>query len=262
MTRIFGLIIGIGLCLQSASGALLVSHRFQTASGSNTVTTTAATYDGSLSSSEVTVTNFSNVNFSQPLAGGNGINGSAQPTATGNTDRYWQTSNNVNTTFQNLRYNEYIVTNPGAGKNIKIDSISLSAWRGNADTNGLGRVSIQYSLDGGMNWNRWVTATNNTVNTFAADSAITVANQADKPAQSSLSLTTPVRLTAQQSLRIRFIYDRVAQTGTGATAISQFRLDDIQLFGSTRDVVPEPLSMATFGLVGAGLALVRRRKQS
>lgn len=256
MTRIFGLIIGIGLCLQSASGALLVSHRFQTTSGSNTVTTTAATYDGILSSSEVTVSNFTNVS-----SGGNGISGSAAPGTAGNIDRYWQTGSNVNATFQTTKYNEYIVTNPGAGKDINISSISLSAWRGNADTNGVGRVSIQYSLDGGTNWNRWVTATNNNVNTFAADSAITVANQAAKPAQLSLSLSTPVTLTSQQSMKIRFIYDRVAQTGTGSV-IAQFRLDDIQLFGGAQDIVPEPLSMATFGLVGAGLALVRRRKQS
>lgn len=263
MTRIFGLIVGIAMCLQSASGALLLSYRFE-APGTppNTVGTTAARYDGILTNSEINGSAFTNVNISSPSANGNGIisgsspAGNVQPTSSGNTDRYWQTAGNINTTFQNLRYNEFIVTNPTSAKIITVESISLSAWRGNALTSGTGRVSIQYSVNGGMNWNRWVTTTNNTVSSYAADSAIAVANQAAKPAQSSLSLTTPVTLLAQQSIRIRFIYDRAG------TTINQFRLDDIQLFGTAVTAVPEPLSIATFGLVGAGLALVRRRKQS
>jgi len=269
MTKIFGLLVCFALCLQSASGALLVSYRFQApGTGTNTNTNLGATYDGVLSSSEIVATTFTNTNNNTTL--GFGIAGSVQPTAVGNTDRYWQTAAGVNATFQTNKFNEFTITNPGLIYSMTVDSIALSAWRGNAGTGtgATGRVSIQYSLNNGTSWNRWVTTAGtggNDTSVFASNSSISVVNQqTPKPSQSSLNLTTPVTLFAGQSLKVRFIYDR--STNTGSNIISQFRLDDIQLNGSfVKDpppVVPEPLSIATFGLVGAGLALARRRKRS
>ncbi len=270
MTKIFGLVVCFALCLQSASGALLLSYRFQAPATSppgttNTITNLGATYDGVLSSSQIVATTFTNTGAA---GSSNGVTGSVQPTNGGNIDRYWQTSNGVNATFQTSRYNEFMITNPGLVYSMTVDSIALAAWRAaGTGTAATGRVSVQYSLNSGTSWNRWVTTVGtggNDTSTFASNSAISVANQLTEPAQSSLSLTTPVTLFAGQSMKIRFIYDRSTNTGSGI--INQFRLDDIQLSGSfVQDpppVVPEPLSIATFGLVGAGLALARRRKRS
>jgi hypothetical protein len=255
MTKIFGLVVCFALCLQSANGALLLSYRFQApGTGTNTVTNLGATYDGVLSSTQIVATTFSNIGAPGTV---NGLHGSVQPTSGGNIDRYWSTSNNVTATFQTNRYNEFTITNPGLVYSMTVDSIALAAWR-NAGTGtaATGRVSVQYSLNSGTG--------GNDTSTFASNSAISVSHQLTKPAQSSLSLTTPVTLLAGESMKIRFIYDR--STNTGTDIISRFRLDDIQLSGSfVQDpppVVPEPLSIATFGLVGAGLALARRRKRS
>lgn len=266
MTKIFGLVVCFALCLQSANGALLLSYRFQApGTGTNTVTNLGATYDGVLSSTQIVATTFSNIGAPGTV---NGLHGSVQPTSGGNIDRYWSTSNNVTATFQTNRYNEFTITNPGLVYSMTVDSIALAAWRNTGTgTAATGRVSVQYSLNSGTSWNRWVTTVGtggNDTSTFASNSAISVSNQLTEPAQSSLSLTTPVTLLAGQSMKIRFIYDR--STNTGTDIISRFRLDDIQLSGSfVQDpppVVPEPLSIATFGLVGAGLALARRRKRS
>jgi hypothetical protein len=56
--------------------------------------------------------------------------------------------------------------------------------------------------------------------------------------------------------KIRFVID-TALSGTGATAVS-FEMDYVRLNGGA---VPEPASMAIFGLMGAGLAVRRFRRK-
>jgi hypothetical protein len=63
-------------------------------------------------------------------------------------------------------------------------------------------------------------------------------------------------LSLAPGAKIRFVID-TALSGAGATAVS-FEMDYVRLNGGA---VPEPASMAIFGLMGAGLAVRRFRRK-
>jgi hypothetical protein len=63
-------------------------------------------------------------------------------------------------------------------------------------------------------------------------------------------------LSLAPGTKIKFVID-TALTGAGATAVS-FEMDYVKLNGAA---VPEPASMAFFGLMGAGLAVRRFRRK-
>jgi hypothetical protein len=59
-----------------------------------------------------------------------------------------------------------------------------------------------------------------------------------------------------ETLTVYFRFFKDASDNT--TTNRRLDLDDIKLNG---DIVPEPASMAVFGLVGLGVAVARRRKK-
>jgi hypothetical protein len=67
-------------------------------------------------------------------------------------------------------------------------------------------------------------------------------------------LATPISLAAGKVIDFRFYY---ASRGNA----TQADLDDIELFGDSQNV-PEPASLAIFGLLGTGVALRRMRRKS
>jgi hypothetical protein len=73
---------------------------------------------------------------------------------------------------------------------------------------------------------------------------------------STASFASGVTLDAGDSVTVYF---RFFKSGSDNNSNNrQLDLDDIALNG---DVVPEPASMAVFGLVGLGVAVARRRKK-
>lgn len=68
--------------------------------------------------------------------------------------------------------------------------------------------------------------------------------------------STPVSLAGGDVLRLTVTYTGTAGTTTASTVL---RLDDMQIFGSA---VPEPTSMAVFGLLGAGVIARRIRRKA
>lgn len=67
-------------------------------------------------------------------------------------------------------------------------------------------------------------------------------------------LNAPISLAAGKVIDFRFYYARQGNA-------TQADLDDIELFGDSQNV-PEPASLAIFGLLGTGVALRRMRRKS
>lgn len=227
MTRILGLVLGFLVCGQSASAALLVSYNF-TSSGSPTYNGT----QGGLDSGSSTASAFS--------ATGSAANGA--PGAVNNGS--WLTGNTVNATESSANFNRFTITNNNY-QSVTIDSLSANIWKSVATATGTANVKVSYSLNGGTSWVDFGT---DAVISNTASTALTTAE--------TLTLTSPVVVGRGKSIDFRFQWYR---TGSPANT-TRFRFDDLRVFGSVANV-PEPLSIATFGLVGAGLAVARRRKQ-
>lgn len=226
MTRILGLVLGFLVCGQSASAALLVSYNF-TSSGSPTYNGT----QGGLDSGSSTASAFS------ATGSGNGAPGAVNSGS-------WLTANTVSATVSSANFNRFSITNDNY-QAVTIDSLSANIWKSVSGATGTANVKVSYSLNGGTSWVDFGT---DAVISNTASSALTTAE--------TLTLTSPVVLTKGKSIDFRFQWYR---TGSPANT-TRFRFDDLRVFGSVANV-PEPLSIATFGLVGAGLAVARRRKQ-
>ena len=69
----------------------------------------------------------------------------------------------------------------------------------------------------------------------------------------TVTFATPISLTSANILRTTI---NAAGVGTSTTTVT---LDDVKFYGS---VVPEPASMAVFGLLGAGVAIRRLRRKA
>ena len=226
MTRILGLVLGFLVCGQSASAALLVSYNF-TSSGSPTYNGT----QGGLDSGSSTASAFS------ATGSGNGAPGAVSSGS-------WLTANTVTTAESTANFNRFSITNDNY-QSVTIDSLSANIWKSVAGATGTANVKVSYSLNGGTSWVEFGT---DAVISNTASSALTTAE--------TLTLTSPVVVGRGKSIDFRFQWYR---SGNPANT-TRFRFDDLRVFGSVANV-PEPLSIATFGLVGAGLAVARRRKQ-
>ena len=88
---------------------------------------------------------------------------------------------------------------------------------------------------------------------FVAGTSITGAISGPGPNNTyTVTFATPIALSPANILRATI---NAAGTGTTATVVA---LDNVRFFGT---VVPEPASMAVFGLLGAGVAVRRLRRK-
>jgi PEP-CTERM motif len=222
MVRIFGLLIALVASVQTANAALLASWNFNT----DTSGTVAAGIEGS-------ATNM--VNFGPTAAvnsvtyGNNGFR-----FATGN---HWRTSQfNVQGANNVLaaRGSSLSFTNLDECGPIKLSSLSFNA-KNQAGTAQRG-VRVSVSINGG------------------AEQAIGDYVRTSTAFSTSTGSLDGLVLRKDDTLQVffRFFKDEANVTQR------QLDIDDIEING---EVVPEPASLAVFGLVGAGVAFARRRKK-
>ena len=221
MVRIFGLLIALVASVQTANAALLASWNFNT-DASGSVTS-------GVNASATDMSNFG------PTASVGGIvygnNGSR------NAGNFWRTSLfNVQGADNVLaaRGSSLTFTNNDARNPIQLSSLSFNAKNQNGTAQRGVRVSV--SLNGGAEQ-----AIGDYVRTAATFSNST-------GSLDGLTLRQGDTLT----VFFRFFKDEANTTSR------QLDIDDIQING---EVVPEPASLAVFGLVGAGVAFARRRKK-
>ncbi len=230
MVRCFGLLLALVASVQSANAALLSTWNFAT----DTSGTVAAGIVG-------TAGNMSNTGPSTGTGTPSrtyGNNGARQVISGAGV---WRTS-----TFNNIgsssplaaRYSSLSFTNTATNGNVyKMTSLDLLA-RNAATTQGRS-VVVSYKVTGQANETALATF-DRTSTTFTAGST----------GFAGVDLFGGDTLTVY----FRFFKDS-ADNNTTNRAID---LDNITLSG---DVVPEPASMAVFGLVGLGVAVARRRKK-
>ena len=229
MVRCFGLLLALVASVQSANAALLATWDFATdASG-----TVAAGIVG-------TAGNMSNTGpFTATGTPGRtyGNNGSRQVISTAGV---WRTSdfNNVGSGSPlAARYSSLSFTNASTVNQVKMTSLDLLARNAVGST---GRsVVVSYNVTGSAGETSLATF-DRTSTTFTAGST----------GFSGVTLNSGDTLTVY----FRFFKDAADNTTTNR----RMDLDNITLSG---DVVPEPASMAVFGLVGLGVAVARRRKK-
>ena len=161
--------------------------------------------------------------------GSNGINGSIA-------SQRWATAANVSNTSATLgsaKYNAISFTNNGPSP-LLLDSMTLDMARiGGTGTNVI-RALVTSTVDAGPE---------EEIFTVTANTA-TLSTKGDT--------LGGVTLLAGQTVTYKFYYSR---SGTATGAI----FDNIQIYGN---VVPEPASMAIFGLMGAGVAVRRLRRKA
>ena len=230
MVRCFGLLLALVASVQSANAALLSTWDFAT-DASGTVAAGIVGTAGNMSNTGPT----SATGTPGRTYGNNGIR-----TAVGSA-QVWRTS-----TFNNVgsgsplaaRYSSLSFTNTATNGNVyNLTSLDLLA-RNVVGLNGRS-VVVSYSVTGQSG--ETVLATfNRTSTAFSSGSA----------GFAGVSLFGGDTLTVY----FRFFKD-VTDDNTTNRAVD---LDNITLSG---DVVPEPASMAVFGLVGLGVAVARRRKK-
>jgi len=223
MMRFFGLVLVVASMVQSADAALLSAWRFE---GSTASSTTAI--PGAFQTVGAFVTK-GNVG-----AGSHGIPGNLQ-TVSGN--GVWRTGANIvngTNAYSATKFNSFNYT----AKKADTDFTKLE-FRGKRNNGNTGTptvfVNVRYSIDGGPE------TTLGTLN-LTADS------------MTAYQLATPISLAAGKVIDFRFYY---ARQGNATVA----DLDDIELFGDSQNV-PEPASLAIFGLLGTGVALRRMRRKS
>lgn len=223
MMRFFGLVLVVASMVQSADAALLSAWRFE---GSTAGTTSAI--PGAFQTAGAFTTN-GNVG-----PGSHGIPGSLQ-TVSGN--GVWRTGANINngtTAYSATRFNSF--SYKAAKADTDITELKFSGKRNNGNT-GTPTVfaNVRYSIDGGSE------VTLGTLNLTATT-------------MTPFQLATPISLAAGKVIDFRFYYARQGNA-------TQADLDDIELFGDSQNV-PEPASLAIFGLLGTGVALRRMRRKS
>lgn len=222
MVRIFGLLIALVASVQTANAALLASWNFN-ANANGTVAT------------GVTATAGAMINFGQ-TANLNGVtygnNGFRFATA-----NHWRTSQfNVQGANNVLaaRGSSLTFTNLDQCGPIKLSSLSFRA-KNQAGTAQRG-VRVSVSINGG------------------AEQAVGDYVRTSTSFSTSTGSLAGLVLRKDDTLRVffRFFKDEANTTQR------QLDMDDIEING---EVVPEPASLAVFGLVGAGVAFARRRKK-
>lgn len=153
-----------------------------------------------------------------------------------NAGGFWRTSQFNNQTPANVlpgRYSSLTFTNESAVQVFQLGSVSFRA----KNQTGIAErgVKVTYSVNGGAEVDAG--SFTRTTTTFTTSTA---------------QLDAILRQNDTLKVFFRFFKNEANTTNR------QLDLDDIQIDG---DVVPEPASLAVFGLVGAGLAIARRRKK-
>jgi hypothetical protein len=221
MVRIFGLLIALVASVQTANAALLASWNFNT----DTSGTVASGVDA-------TATNM--VNFGQ----NNAVNGVAY----GNNGFRFATGNHWRTSQFNVQGANNVLANRYSSLTLKNDAdnpfhLSTLTFRAKNQAGTAQRgVRITVSKNGG------------------AEQSIGDFVRTSTSFSTSTGSLDGLILRKDDTLQVffRFFKDEANVTNR------QLDIDDIAING---EVVPEPASIAVFGLVGAGVAFARRRKK-
>ena len=230
MVRCFGLLLALVASVQSANAALLSTWDFATDASGTVASGIVGTAGAMSNTGPTTATGSPGRTY--------GNNGSRQLIGTAGV---WRTStfNNVGSGSPlSARYSSLSFTNTATNGNVyKMTSLELLA-RNAATTQGRS-VVVSYSVTG-----------------QAGETALATFDRTSTTFTSGSTGFSGVSLFGGETLTVYFrFFKAVSDDNTTNRALD---LDDIKLNG---DVVPEPASMAVFGLVGLGVAVARRRKK-
>ncbi|MEY2612128.1 MAG: hypothetical protein RL069_940 [Planctomycetota bacterium] len=229
MVRIFGLLLALVASVQSANAALLATWDFATdASGrvASGISGTAGAMSnaGPFTGTGSPVRTYGN-NGARQLISGAGV---------------WRTSdfNNIGSgSTLAARYSFLSFTNSSTVNLVKMTSLQLLA-RNAVGTTGRS-VVVSYKVTGA-----------------GSETALATFDRTSTTFSSGSTGFSGVTLNPGDTLTVYFRFFKDAADNT--TTNRRLDLDDIKLNG---DIVPEPASMAVFGLVGLGVAVARRRKK-
>ncbi len=227
MVRIFGLLLALVASVQSANAALLATWDFAT-DASGTVASGIVGTAGAMSNAGPFTGTGSPVRTY-------GNNGARQLISSAGV---WRTSD-----FNNIgsgsplaaRYSFLSFTNTSTVNTVKMTSLELLA-RNAVGTTGRS-VVVSYAKTG-------------------SETTLATFDRTSTTFTSGSTGFSGVKLSMGETLTVYFRFFKDAADNT--TTNRRLDLDDIKLNG---DIVPEPASMAVFGLVGLGVAVARRRKK-
>jgi hypothetical protein len=241
---LFSLVVFCGAGV--ADAALIVSYKFTGANGTSAYTPVSGDY-GSTGAVAPNPTNFSAVltasqwRNSVTTGTANGVQGSIS-------SNQWQTASTIVPSTDSARSNRLDIAPVsqalGSGT-ITIDSIKFDLARTSANSNKV-FLEIQFRPNSDASYVTVGTGESNTDTTSKSN---------------TINLATPIVFTkdSQQS-NFRFLWYR-GGTGTGG---GRALLDNLEFHGfyTAPAVVPEPASIAVFGLLGAGVAARRFRRKA
>jgi len=172
----------------------------------------------------------------------NGVSGAASHGLTGgvqvvDTEGRWRTGTNItNSTsaYSSTKFNSFSYTSARAETDFTELKFNARRTNGNFGTPTV-FANVRYSIDGGPEVSL---GTKNITET----------------SMSPFSFTNPIFLAAGSVIDFRVYW---ASQGNTTTA----ELDNLQLLGTSENV-PEPASIAVFGLLGAGVAFRRMRRNA
>jgi hypothetical protein len=229
MVKFFGFVLAMSSLVGSANAALLSSWTFDGGSqGGNAITgnVIAGEQGGNFSGNEVGYTGSS---ISTGATGANLVRTAifylqAADLATAKIDKF---------TFDALRGTSANPPLSTGVRNVKV-SVAAAVGTGTPDSNFVFGSNVS-GLNVAPDANQNLTATYNEYEGI---------------------FSAPVSLASNQILRLTVTYTGAAGTTSASTVT---RLDNMQIYGSA---VPEPASMAVFGLLGAGVAVRRLRRRA
>ena len=191
-------------------------------------------FEGNANGSSTTGTPGAFINNGDVGVGSHGIPGSVQVVGT---EGRWRTGTNItNSTsaYSSTKFNSFSYTSAKAETDFT--ELKFNARRTNGNT-GSPTVfaNVRYSIDGGPE----VSLGTKNITTLS---------------MSPFSFTNPIFLAAGSVIDFRVYWARQGNTTT-------VELDNLELLGTSENV-PEPASIAVFGLLGAGVAFRRMRRNA
>lgn len=228
MIKSFGFVLVMASLVGSANAALLSSWKFDDGTQAGVVTS------------------------------GNVIAGEQDGAFSGNSNGYTATSVSTTATGASLVRTAVFYLQAASASEVTIDKFTFDALRGTSAEPPVStgtrtvKVSVAANVGTGTPDSGFVAGTDVTGLTVSPASTSNLSNSYTEYE----GLFGPsVFLGGDQILRLTVTY---TASGT-ATASTVLRLDNMQIFGSA---VPEPTSMAVFGLLGAGIAARRIRRKA
>jgi hypothetical protein len=228
MVKFFGFVLAVASLVGSANAALLASWTF---------------VDGSQGGEATT---------------GDVFAGDQAGDFSGNSLGYTSTSISTSAAGLSLVRKAVFYLQASSASSATIDSFTFDALRGTSanppSSTGVRtvRVSVEANKGSGTPDAGFVAGTNVTGLSVSPNST---SNLTNSYIEYEGLFSTPVTLLSGDILRLVVTY---TASGT-ATAQTVNRLDNMKIFGSA---VPEPTSMAVFGLLGAGIAARRIRRKA